>query len=163
MTHRWARIGALAAAAALGATSLLLSESSFYLSAGSDASVAIYTPPLASKLLAYAVFVGLCWTGLFATSWRVPIRGLLVSLGAGVLALGTHALVFNHKRGVIEEFWLVASADRAAYDISDGVSVDWQVERSATGFRLRDKRSGRSVTLFCGLPPWRVDPAPSLR
>lgn len=163
MRRSWGRIAALCGAALLGAVSLGLSESSFYLSAGSDAGVAIYTPPLFSKLLAYALFLGLCGSALFATSWRKSIRVVLVLLGSSALTLGTHALLFNHKRGVIEEFWLVASSDRAVYDVADGVTVDWRVERSATGFRLRGKQSGESVLLFCGIPPWRVDPAASLR
>jgi hypothetical protein len=162
MRRAWL-LAALALVTLLAAALAYLTQDDFFLSAGSDAGVAIYKPALLSKLVALVLFV-LGWSiALLATRVPLALRGLVGALSCSVLAFATHAVLFNHRRGVIEEFWLVATRDVANFDISDGVAVDWTVQSAPMGYRLRHKTTAESVYLFCGVPPWQVDPARSLR
>lgn len=157
------QMAALALVTLIAAALVYESQDDFFLSSGSDAGVAIYKPALLTKLVALAVFA-LGWSvALLATGLPLALRGLLAALSCLVLALATHAVLFNHRRGVIEEFWGVTTRDVANYDVSDGVGLDWTVLRAPMGYRLFHKTSGESAYLFCGVPPWQVDPAPSLR
>jgi hypothetical protein len=133
---------------------LALSESSFFLASGSDAATAIYTPSLARKLLALAIYAAGATVGIFATRLATPLRCLLVAVGMVVLALGTHTVVVSFKSGVIQEFWLGALIDRAPFNVAEGVEQDWIAQRRGISWicctERRRKRSLCSVAFRLG-------------
>jgi hypothetical protein len=152
-----AMVAATALALAFGVLVVLGSESGMYLAMGSDMGATSYSPSLALKLLALALFTAAVAWSAFASTVRPWLRGLVACLGFVVLALGTHTVIFNDLQGTIQEFWLLAKLDRAPYNIAEGVGMDWTVRTTTLGVDLVHKGTGRSVFVFCGIPPWDVD------
>jgi hypothetical protein len=138
------------------------SESAFYIASGSDLGVTIHAPTLTLKLVALGIFGAAVAVALFAQRMRWWWRPAIATGGLIVLALGTHAVVFNRLDRSIQEFWLLSTVDRAAYNIAEGVRFDWDINEAILGLQLKNKVSHEEVFVFCGVPPWRVDPSASL-
>ena len=71
-----------------------------------------------------------------------------------LMSLASHSLVLNHRRGVLEDRWLLMKFDRANYDIVEGLEFDWRVENALFGVRLVPRRKGETAYIFTGPKPW---------
>ena len=160
MTKRKAAALFLVVLGALAIT--LLSSNSFVIARGSDSAVRIYTPSLAMKLASLAA-VSVAWAvSLAMTQLHSSLRWLLRGAGIAALALATHVVSFNFKRGVLEEHWLLVRFDRVSFNVAEGLTEDWTVHEQPSGVVLSNRATGERRTIFCGIPPWRVDLRPSL-
>lgn len=151
-----ARFVTLVALTASAALLVAASESSFFLAAGSDAGVEIFTPSLASKIFALSICtVALAWA-LFGRADGAAGRWALYIGSLAILALATHAVMLDYKRGILREHWAFANVDRLSFDVADGLSQDWQVTPSFTGAHLTRRRDGARVFVLSGIAPWRT-------
>jgi hypothetical protein len=151
-----AKIVTLVALTALAALLVAASESSFFLAAGSDAGVAIFTPSLASKIFAQLICtVTLVWA-LFGRTGGTSGRWALYVGSLAILALATHAVMLDYKHGTLREHWAFAKIDRLTFDVADGLSQDWQVTPSITGVQLTRRSDGSRVFVLSGIAPWRT-------
>lgn len=140
----------------------LLSAHSFVVARGSDAAVRIYSLPLSAKMLTLLV-VAAAWTAsAVAKRLGATVRWALRVGGVAALALGTHVISFNFKRGELEDHWLLWRIDRASFNVAEGLAQDWRVDPVPLGYKLLHRTNGTSQFLFSGIPPWKLDPGPSL-
>jgi len=161
MTKASIMIGlAVSLVVALGIT--LMSANTFVVARGSDAGVQIYTLPLYGKLLTL-VLVAAAWTATAAAnSLRPSMRCALGIAGIAALALGTHVISINFKRGVLEDHWLLMRRDRASFNVAEGLAQDWEVHSAPLGYELLHRTNGTTRYLFSGIPPWTLDLGPIL-
>lgn len=151
---------AVSLVAALAIT--LLSASTFVVARGSDAGVQIYTLPLYGKLLTLLV-VAAAWTAAaVARSLGGLVRWALGIAGVGTLALGTHVISLNFKRGELEDHWLLVRSDRATFNVAEGLGQDWKVQSAPLGYEFVHRVNGTQRYLFSGIPPWKLDLNPIL-
>jgi len=157
-----ATVVALAACLTVALAITLLSASTFVLARGSDAGVQVCTLPLSTKLLTLLV-VAAMWSASAAAK-RLPAvpRWALRVAGIGALALSTHAISLNFKRGELEDHWLLVRWDRANFNVADGLAQDWRVEPVPLGYHLVHRTSQTTRLLFSGIPPWTLDLSPIL-
>jgi hypothetical protein len=141
----------------------LLSASTSYIALGSDSGVRIYTPAMLTKALSLVAVAG-AWV-LSAVRGRTRAWLRWTSRGAGliVLAMATHVVTFNYKRGVVEEHWFAFRFDRAPFDRADGIHQDWLVREFALGIALKARHADTERFIFTGFSPWMIDLEPSLR
>ena len=152
----------LAASLVVALAITLMSASTFVVARGSEAGVQIYTLPLYGKLLTLLV-VAAAWT---ASAVARPLGGVvrwaLGIAGVGTLALGTHVISLNLKRGELEDHWLLTRSDRASFNVAEGIAQDWKIQSVPLGYELLHRTNGTKQYLFSGIPPWKLDLGPLL-
>lgn len=156
-------MGRISTAAVLGVALVgalaitLLSANTFFLARGSDATVRIHTVPLYAQILTFLV-VAVAWTASAASKrLRRAARWSMRAAGLAVLALGTHVISINFKRGVLEEHWLLWRVDRATFNVADGLVHEWSVEPIRLGYQLSHRTNGTGRFLFSGIAPCTLD------
>ena len=154
------KVAALILLTAVAALLVAASESSFFLAAGSDSGVEIFTPSLVSKIFALIIVTAaLSWALFGRTSDARPRdarrRWAAYAVSLAILALATHAVIVDYKIAKVREHWLFANFDRLSFDVADGLSHDWQATRSIAGTRLTNRHDGTRVFVFSGIAPWR--------
>ena len=150
----------LAAALSWAAATSLLTTFSFFVARGSEVAVDIYTVGALTKAVTLLA-VSVVWI-VSVMGGRLRTRWALRAIGLVGLALSTHLVVFNNRRGVLEEHWLHFRVDRAAYHHAEGLYLDWAVQRVVFGIELINKDQRAHAFVFTGFPPWELDIEPSL-
>jgi len=152
----YARVAVLILLTAIAMLLVAASESAFFLAAGSDAGVEIFTPPLVSKIFALVIATGALGWALFGRGARASGRWAAYAVSLAILALATHAVIVDYKQAVLREHWLFMTIDRLSFDAANGLSYDWQSTPSLTGTQLRRRRDGARVFVPSGIAPWRT-------
>jgi hypothetical protein len=153
----WLKLTFLGVATALSCVLVAVSASSFYLAAGSDSGVEIRTLPLGPKIAALVISTGALLWALFGDRRRRWQRQVFYALSVIILGVATHAVMLNHKRGLLQEHWFSQVIHRASFDVADGIAHDWQARPAIGGVSLQHRRNQETVFVFTGVWPWRLD------
>ena len=153
----WLRLTILGVTTAVACMLVAASVSSFYLAAGSDSGVEIRTLPLLPKIAALVISTSALIWALFGDRRHRWQQQVFYALSVLILGAATHAVVLNHKRGLLQEHWFFRVIDRAAFDVADGISHDWQTRPAIGGVSLLHRRNHEVVFVFTGFGPWTLD------
>lgn len=151
-----ARVAAFMLVTVVAVLLVAASESSFFLAAGSDSGVEIFTPPLVWKIWALTIATSALGWALFGRGERARGRWAAYAVSLAILALATHAVIVDYKQATLREHWLFTTVDRLSFDAADGLAQDWQATRSMIGTQFRRRRDGVSVFVPSGIAPWRT-------
>ena len=133
---------------------LYLTTDSFFVAHGSDSGVSIISGSVIFKAISAFVAIVILIISSTKKGWKQFAVGFVLS--TVIIGLASHTIVFNHKRGVLEDQWFLYASDKLNYDIADGMGLDWNVESVFLGFEITAKKGNSSVFIFTGPAPWKT-------